>query len=105
MSLDSKHNRMNEFNKLFTSFKNIETKKPETQLKKKQITKNVDELYKKYYDAYKSDYDTVDDINEAKKKKFNYKQFELVDKTDKEIIFFKEIENREKGSNKNGFME
>ena len=86
---------MNEFNKLFTSFKNIETKKPETQLKKKQITKNVDELYKKYYDAYKSDYDTVDDINEAKKKKFDYKQFEFVDKTDKEpkldeeIIFFK----------------
>ena len=105
MSLDSKHNRLNEFNKLFTSFKNIETKKPETQLKKEQITKNVDELYKKYYDAYKNDYDTVDDINEAKKKKFNYKQFELVDKTDKEIIFFKEIENREKGSNKNGFME
>ena len=86
---------MNEFNKLFTSFKNIETKKPETQLKKKQITKNVDELYKKYYDAYKNDYDTVDDINEAKKKKFDYKQFEFVDKTDKEpkldeeIIFFK----------------
>ena len=94
MSLDSKHNRLNEFNKLFTSFKNIETKKPETQLKKEQITKNVDELYKKYYDAYKNDYDTVDDINEAKKKKFDYKQFEFVDKTDKEpkldeeIIFF-----------------
>ena len=30
MSLDSKHNRMNEFNKLLTSFKNVETKKPET---------------------------------------------------------------------------
>ena len=41
--LDSKHNRMNEFNKLLTSFKNIETKKPETQLKKEQIIKNVNE--------------------------------------------------------------
>ena len=29
--------------------------------------KNVDELYKKYYNAYKSDYDTDDELNEAKK--------------------------------------
>ena len=41
--LDSKHNMMNEFNKLLTSFKNIETRKPETQLKKEQIIKNVNE--------------------------------------------------------------
>ena len=45
--------------------------------------KNVDELYEKYYDAYKNDYDSDDDLNEAKKKKIDYKQFELFDKTDK----------------------
>ena len=47
--------------------------------------KNVEELYGKYYNAYKSDYDSEDELNEAKKKTLNYKQFELVDKTDKEF--------------------
>ena len=46
--------------------------------------KNVDELDKKYYNAYKSDYDT-DELNQAKKKRFDYKQFELVDKTHEEL--------------------
>ena len=47
--------------------------------------KNGGELYRKYYNAYKSDYDTDDELNEAKKKKFDYKQFKLVDKTDEEL--------------------
>ena len=34
MSLDSKYNRMKEFNKLLISFKNVKTKNTETQLKK-----------------------------------------------------------------------
>ena len=84
MSLDSKYNRMKEFNKLLTSFKNVKTKKTETQLKKERIMKNVDELYKKNYNAYESDYDTDDELKEAKKKKFDPKQFELDDKINKE---------------------
>ena len=47
--------------------------------------KNVDELYKKYYDAYKNDYDSDNELSEGKKKKFDYKQFELFDKTNKEL--------------------
>ena len=39
--------------------------------------KDVDQLYKNYYNAYKSDFDTDDELTEDKKKKFNYKQFEL----------------------------
>ena len=35
--------------------------------------KNVDELFKKYYNAYKSDYDTDGELKEAKKN--YYKQF------------------------------
>ena len=31
--------------------------------------KNVDELYKKYYNAYKNDYDSDDELSEGKKKK------------------------------------
>ena len=45
--------------------------------------KNVDELYKKYYNTYKSDYDTDDELKGAKKKKFYHKQFELDDKINK----------------------
>ena len=47
--------------------------------------KNLEEVYEKYYDAYKKNYDTDDELNAAKKKKFEYKQFEFVDK-DKEQI-------------------
>ena len=43
--------------------------------------KNVEKFYEKYYDAYKSDYDANDELNETKKKKFDYTEFELVDKT------------------------
>ena len=72
--------------------------------------KNVDELYKKYYNGYKNDYDTDDELNETKKKKIDYKQFELFDKTDKKLTldeetkhFIKEIKNREKNVDKKGF--
>ena len=47
--------------------------------------KNVDELYEKYYNAYKSDFGNDDELSEAKKKKCDYKQFELFDKTDKKL--------------------
>ena len=42
---------MNKFTNLFTTFKNLEPKKLEKQLKKKRIMKKVDELYDKYYNA------------------------------------------------------
>ena len=84
ISLGSRYNRMKKLNKLLISFKAVKTKKRETQLRKERIMKNVDELYEKYYNAYKSDYDTDDELNEAKNKKFDCKQFELDDKTDKE---------------------
>ena len=64
---------MKKLNKLLISFKAVKTKKRETQLRKERIMKNVDELYEKYYNAYKSDYDTDDELNEAKNKKFDCK--------------------------------
>ena len=110
MSLDSKYNRKKEFNKLLIKFKALKPKNPKTQLKKERIMKNVDKLYEKYYNAYKNYYDNDDELNEAKKKKFDYRQFELFDKTDKKLKLdeetkklFKENENREKGVDKKGF--
>ena len=66
---------MKEFNKLLISFRGVKTKKPEIQLKNERTMKNVEELYRKYYNAYKSDYDSADELNEAKNKTFDYKQF------------------------------
>ena len=61
----------------------------------------------KVYNACKSDYDTDDELNEAKKKKLDYKQFKLGNKTDKESeldgetkSFTKEIKKGEKGADK-----
>ena len=74
--------------------------------------KNADGLYEKYYNVYKNDYDNDFDGlgDEAKKKKFKYRHFELFDKTDKKLTldeetkkFFKEIENREKIVDKKKF--
>ena len=72
--------------------------------------KNVDELYEKYYNAYKNDYDNNGELKQVKKKKFDYKQFELFDEIDKKLKldgetknFIKEIENKEKGVDKKGF--
>ena len=85
MSLDSKYNKMKKFTNLLNIFQNHKPKNPKTQLKKERIMKNVDELYEKYYNAYKNDYDNDDELSEGKKKKFDYKQFELFDKKDKKL--------------------
>ena len=58
--------------------------------------KNVARLYGKCYSAYKSNYDTHGELNEAKKKKFGRKQFEF--------LIFEEIKKRGKGVDKKGFI-
>ena len=83
MSLDSKYNKLKKFTNLLTIFKDLKPKNPKTQLKKEWIEKNVGELYEKYYNDYKSDFDNNDGLDEGKKTKFDYKQFELFDKTTK----------------------
>ena len=67
-----------------SNFKKLHQKKTETQKKKERIMKNVVELYEKHYSAYKNDYDTDNELTEAKKKEFDYRQFELGDKKDEE---------------------
>ena len=91
MSLSSKYTIMKNFNKRLIKFKNFKPTKSETQLKKEQMIKNVE------------DYDNGDELNWAKNKRFDYKQFEIVDKADKEAKidgetkkFIKEIKEREK---------
>ena len=78
MSAVSRYKRMRDFNKRLISFKVVKPRKSETQLKKKRIMKNVDELSEKYYSTYKNTYDTDDELNEAKKKMFDLSK-DLVD--------------------------
>ena len=85
MSLDSKYNKLKKFTNLLTIFKDLKPKNPRTQLKKERIEKNVGELYEKYYNDYKNDFGNNDGLDEGKKTKFDYKQFELFDKTDKNL--------------------
>ena len=54
--------------------------------------KNVDELYEKYYNTYKNDYDNDNELKEIKKKEFDYKPFELFDKTGKSLTLDGETE-------------
>ena len=110
MPLDSKYNKMKKITNLLTILKNLKSKNSKTQLKKERIMKNVDELYEKYFNAYKNDYDNDDELSEVKKKKFDHKQFELFDKTDKKFTlegetkdFIQEIENKDKIVDKKGF--
>ena len=72
MSLDSKYNKMENLLTFLLSLRICKLKNPNTQLKKERIMKNVDELYEKYYNAYKNDYD-ADELNETKKKKIDCK--------------------------------
>ena len=107
MSLD-KYNKMKKFTNLFIIFNNLKLKNWKTQLKKVRIMKNVDELYKKYYDAYKNDYDSDNELSEGKKKKFDCKQFELFDKTNKKLKKKMKSQNwlhYQNGCTKNDFKE
>ena len=55
--------------------------------------KHFNELYEKYYNSYKNDHDT-NELSEAKNKKFDYKQFELLDKTDKKLTLDEETKKK-----------
>ena len=110
MSLGSKYTIMKNYNKRLFKFKNVKPRKSETWLKKERIIKNVEEVYRKYYDACKEEYDIGGELNGAENKTFDYKQFKIVDKTDKESKldgetknFTKEIKERRKGVDKKGF--
>ena len=56
---------------------------------------NFNDLYKNYYNVYKSDYDADDELKEDKKKTFGYKQFELGDKIIKESNQMKKMKQFE----------
>ena len=92
---------MKSFNKRLIKFKNVKPTKSETQLKKEGIIKNVEEVYRKYNDPYKDEYDNDGELNGVENKNFDYKQFELVDKTGKGSKLDEETKTKLKSRLKN----
>ena len=80
MSLDSKYKKMEKFNYLLGRFKEVKTNKKKTdkEAKKERILKYVITLYKNLYDIYKNDYDSKDELSEAKKRRFDHKQIKTI---------------------------
>ena len=72
--------------------------------------KNVDELYKKYCKAHRNDYAMMMSYMRLKRQNLTTDSLNRVIKLDKLKLdketknFFKQIENREKGVDKKGFM-
>ena len=69
VSIDSKHGELEEFHKLLSDFKNHKTIIIKTKNRKNRIMNNVNQLYNKYLDTYKKNYDS-EDLNEEDKKCF-----------------------------------
>ena len=57
VSIDSKHSDLKEFYELLSDFKNQKPITTETKNHKDRILNNVNQLYNKYPDTYKKNYD------------------------------------------------
>ena len=78
VSIDSKHSELKEFYELLSDFKNHKRITTETKNHKDRILNNVNQLYNKYPDTYKKNYDQ--DLNERDKNCFEPNQFKILDK-------------------------
>ena len=78
VSIDSKHSELKEFYELLSDFKNHKPITTETKNHKDRILNNVNQLYNKYPDTYKKNYDQ--DLNERDKNCFEPNQFKILDK-------------------------
>ena len=84
MSLGSKYDEMNEFYTLLNAFTNThEATTTETTDRKNGILSNVKQLYNKYLDTYKKNYDS-ERVKDEEKRGRDYKQFEIIENGDQE---------------------
>ena len=60
LSIDSKNGELQEFWELLSDFKNLKPATIETKNHKNRIMNNFSQLYNKYFDAYKKNYDSED---------------------------------------------
>ena len=94
VSIDSKHGELKEFYILLSNFKNHKPIATKTRNRKDRILNNVNQLYNKYLDTYKKNYDS-EDLNERDEKLFDPNQFEILGKKKLKSESTEEDTNRE----------
>ena len=94
MSLGSKYGELKKFYKLLSDFKNHKPLTTETKDRKDRIMKNVNQLYNKYFDTYKKNYDS-EKVKDEEKRGRDYKQFEIIDKKKQKSKWTEEKTKRE----------
>ena len=94
VSIDSKHGELKEFYILLSNFNNHKPIATKTRNRKDRILNNVNQLYNKYLDTYKKNYDS-EDLNERDEKLFDPNQFEILGKKKLKSESTEEDTNRE----------
>ena len=85
MSLGSKYDEVNEFYALLNAFINThEAITTETKDRKNRILNNVNQLYNKYFDAYRKNYSS-EKVKEEVNRGRHYEQFEIIDNRGQEL--------------------
>ena len=79
ISIDSKHGELKEFCKLLSDFKNHKPITTETKDCKNRILNNVNQLYNKYFDTYKKNYDS-ENLNKRDENFFDPNKFNILGK-------------------------
>ena len=96
MLLGSKYDEMNDFYALLNAFINThEATTTETKDRKNRIMNNVKQLYNKYLDTYKKNYNS-EKVKYEEKIGRDYKQFEIIDNGDVEPKSTKKEETKTK---------
>ena len=96
MSLGSKYDEVNDFYAHLNAFINTrEATTTETKDHKNKIMNNVKQLYNKYFDAYKKNYNS-EKVKDEEKRGRGYKQFEIIDNGDQETKSTKKEETETK---------
>ena len=94
VSLDSKHGELKQFYILLSDFKNHKPITNQTKNRKNRILSNVNQLYNKYFDTYKENYNS-ENLNERDEKDFDPNQFKILDKKKQESGWDEEKTERE----------
>ena len=95
MSLDSKYVAINDFYKLLNPINTHKAITNETKDRKDKILSYVKPPYIEYLDAYKKNHDNKE-LTDEDKRKYDYKQFEIIYNKDQRPKFIKKEETETK---------
>ena len=94
VSLDSIHGKLKKLHKLLSDFKNHKSITNKTKYRKNRILNNVNQLYNKYFDTYKKNYES-ENLNERDEHFFDPNQFKILGKKKQELEYTEEKTERD----------